>query len=96
VPSERIDRIMVAVIDEARARTRGLVELPAGEDVVLEIVRDKPWLASCDYLGDLRSRIAVNVDLPKSAMELLRLYAFPAAARFACPSTVPPPPSASS
>jgi hypothetical protein len=40
---------------------------------VLEIVHDKPWLASCDYLGDLRSRIAVNIDVPKSAMELLRL-----------------------
>ena len=41
--------------------------------MVLEIVRDKPWLAFCDYLGGLRSRIAVNVDLPISAFELLRL-----------------------
>ena len=39
----------------------------------LEIVRDEPWLAFCDYLGDLRSRIAVNVDLPMSAIELLVL-----------------------
>ena len=46
---------------------------PAGEGVVLEIVRDKPWWASCDYLGDLRSRIAVNVTLPMSAIELLIL-----------------------
>jgi hypothetical protein len=30
-------------------------------------------MASCDYLGDLRSRIAVNVDLPLSAIELLIL-----------------------
>ena len=36
-------------------------------------MRDKPWLAFCDYLGDLRSRIAVNVDLPMSAIELLIL-----------------------
>ena len=56
-----------------RAWTRGLVELPDGEDVVLEIVRDKPWWASCDYLGDLRSRVAVNIDLPMSAVELLVL-----------------------
>jgi hypothetical protein len=73
VPGEQIERIMAALIDEARAQTRDLVDLPAGEDVVLEIVHDKPWLASCDYLGDLRSRIAVNIDVPKSAMELLRL-----------------------
>ena len=64
---------MAAVIEEARAWTRGLVELPDGEGVVLEIVRDEPWLAFCDYLGDLRSRIAVNVDLPMSAIELLIL-----------------------
>ena len=36
-------------------------------------MHDEPWLAFCSYLGDLRSRIAVNVDLPISAMELLRL-----------------------
>ncbi len=73
VPSEQIARTMAAVIGEARALTRGLVELPAGEGVVLEIVRDKPWWADCHYLGDLRSRIAVNVDLPMSALELLRI-----------------------
>jgi len=73
VPTEQIERTMAAVIEEARAWTRGLVELPADEGVVLEIVRDKPWWASCDYLGDLRSRIAVNVTLPMSAIELLIL-----------------------
>ncbi len=73
MPAEQVERTMAAVIEEARAWTRGLVELPDGEGVVLEIVRDKPWLAFCDYLGDLRSRIAVNVDLPLSALELLRL-----------------------
>ena len=73
VPSGEIERTMAAVIDEARAWTRGLVELPAGEGVVLEIVRDKPWWADCHYLGDLRSRISVNVDLPMSALELLRI-----------------------
>jgi hypothetical protein len=73
VPTEQVERTVAAVIEEARAWTRGLVELPAGEGVVLEIVRDKPWWAFCDYLGDLGSRIAVNVDLPMSALELLRL-----------------------
>jgi hypothetical protein len=43
------------------------------KDVVIEIVRDKPWWASCDYLGDLRSRIALNITLPMSALELLIL-----------------------
>jgi hypothetical protein len=73
VPTEQIERIIASVIEEARTRTRGLVDLPAGEGVVLEIVRDEPWLAFCAYLGDLRSRIAVNVDLPMSAIQLLVL-----------------------
>jgi hypothetical protein len=73
VPTEQIERTIAAVIEEARAWTRRLVGLPAGEGVVLETVRDKPWWASCDYLGDLRSRIAVNVTLPMSAIELLIL-----------------------
>jgi hypothetical protein len=71
VPAERIERTIAAVVEEARAWTRGLVELPDGEGVLLEIVRDKPWWASCDYLGDLRRRVVVNVDLPMSAVELL-------------------------
>jgi hypothetical protein len=73
VPTEQIERTIAAVIEEARVWTRGMVELPDGEGVVLEIVRGKPWWASCDYLGDLRSRIAVNVTLPMSAIELLIL-----------------------
>jgi hypothetical protein len=73
VPAARIERIAGAVIEEARASTRRLVDLPEGESVELEIVRGKPWLGFCEYLGDLRSRISVNVDLPISAMELLVL-----------------------
>jgi hypothetical protein len=75
VPTEQIESTLAAAIAEARARTRELVGLPSGEDVVLEIVRDKPWWASCDYLGDLRSRIAINVDLPMSSIEVLVLAA---------------------
>jgi hypothetical protein len=73
VPIDQVERTLAAVIEEARAWTRGLVELPDGEGVVLEIVRDRPWLAFCGYLGDLRSRIEVNFDLPMSAIELLIL-----------------------
>lgn len=73
VPAERVEETIGAVIETARGQTRGLVDLPAGEGVEVEIVRDKPWWAFCGYLGDLRSTISVNVDLPMSAVELLRL-----------------------
>lgn len=73
VPVDLIEPTMQAVIEEARRRTRDVVELPDGEGVGLEIVRDVPWMAFCEYLGDFRSTIEVNVDLPLSAIELLVL-----------------------
>jgi hypothetical protein len=73
VPVEKVEETVAAVIEEARSWTRRLIELPDGEGVELEIVRDEPWLAFCEYLGDLRSRISLNVDLPHSGIELLVL-----------------------
>lgn len=73
VPAEHVERTVAAVVEEARAATRSLVELPEGEGVVVESVHDEPWLAYNHYLGGLRSRISVNVDLPTSALDLLRL-----------------------
>lgn len=73
VPGDRVERTVAAVIELAREQTRGLVALPAGEGVDLEIVHDEPWLGFNLYLGDLRGRISVNVDLPMSALDLLHL-----------------------
>ena len=73
VPSEQVERAVAAIIERAREATRDLIDLPDGEGVALEIVHDEPWMAFCNYLGDLRSRIEVNVDLPQSAFALLVL-----------------------
>lgn len=73
VPTDRVERAVAAVMAVARARTRELVDLPADEGVVLETVGDVPWLAYNFYLGDLRGRVAVNVDLPMSPMNLIHL-----------------------
>lgn len=71
IPAERVEELFATVVEAARAWTRGVVDLPAGEGVEIEIVRDVPWLAYCEYLGGLQSRISVNVDLPLSAFDLL-------------------------
>src|SRR5947208_736122 len=68
VPVEQVEESLAAVIEEARSWTRRLFGLPEGEGVELEIVHDKPWMAFCGYLGNLRSHIAVNVDLPMSGI----------------------------
>jgi hypothetical protein len=73
VPTEQVERTIAAVIEDVRRWTGRLIELPEGEGVAVEIVRDEPWLAFCEYLGDLRSRISVNITLPMSAVELLVL-----------------------
>jgi hypothetical protein len=73
VPADRVEATVAAVIERAREATRGLVDLPAGEVVELATVHDEPWLAFCHYRGGLHSRIVVNVDVPLTAMELLRL-----------------------
>ena len=53
VPADRIEDAVAAAIDAARDSTRRLVDLPPGEGVELELVRDVPWLAFCEYLGEL-------------------------------------------
>jgi len=73
VPAGQVEPIVAAVIERARAWTGELVELPPGEDIELEIVRDKPWLGFQQYLGNLHGQIFINASLPKSAMELLHL-----------------------
>lgn len=69
VPADAVEQTVASLIETGRAWTRERVDLPAGEGVVVEVVRDKPWLAYCRYLGDYRSLISVNVDHPYSAFD---------------------------
>ena len=73
VPSEQVEQTVAALIEAGRAWTNERVGLPAGEEVVLETVRDEPWIGYCRYLGGYRSLISVNLDLPFSAFEMAQL-----------------------
>jgi hypothetical protein len=73
VPADRVEAVAAAAIDAARDCTRELVELPEGEGIDLEIVHDVPWMGYCEYVGDLRSRVSINGDLPFSVIDLIRL-----------------------
>jgi hypothetical protein len=68
-----------AVLDDLlpllRARTEALVPLPEGEQLTLEPVHDEPWWAFNYYLGDLRSRVVLNLDVPTTGYDLIRLAA---------------------
>jgi hypothetical protein len=73
VPTEAVERAAAGAIEVGREWTRRIVDLPESEGVDLEVVRDKPWLAFNHYLGDTRSQVEINVELPISALDLLHL-----------------------
>lgn len=57
-----------------RSRTETLlVGMPDGESVELEPVTDEPWWAFNYYLGELRSRVVLNVDVPTTGHDLIHL-----------------------
>jgi len=73
VPKEKLLPLFTACRDEAQRRTQQLFTLPAGEEIVLQIVEQQPWSAYNWYLGDYRSRVDVNTDLPVRANSMLEL-----------------------
>lgn len=60
---------------ETRRRTTGIVELPNDGGVEITLVKDQRWSAYNWYLGNGRSLIEFNTDLPLSATSLLATFA---------------------
>ncbi len=75
VPADRLGAVLSDIVEELRRRTRELVGLPAGESYELQLVTDEPWAAYNYYEGSLRSRIAVNTDVPMATNFLTELMA---------------------
>ncbi|MEZ5996328.1 MAG: hypothetical protein R3C25_11305 [Hyphomonadaceae bacterium] len=64
IPSDRLQAVMQAAIDECRARTRANIDLPADERFDMEIVTGQSWGAYNWYQGGNRSLIQINAGLP--------------------------------
>lgn len=60
---------------ECRQRTRRLFDLPADEDIEIRLVSQQPWGAYNWFLGNGRSLIEFNTDIPISALGLLDTFA---------------------
>ncbi len=73
VAPERVLPLMERCCEEARRRTGQLFNLPEGEAVDLRTVTGQPWSAYNWYLGDYRSRVEINTDLPVRANTMLLL-----------------------
>ena len=70
VPPEKVMGILEALTARLRERTNELLGLPEGEASELELVTGEHWSAYNYYLGGLRSRVAVNTDIPLNASVL--------------------------
>ena len=75
VPADVLPSAIASLADDLRQRTERLFGLPEGEQVDFELVTGKPWSGFNTYLGDLRSRVDVNVDLPVLSTALAHLVA---------------------
>ena len=75
VPADRLEAAIASLADDFRERTDRLFGLPEGEHVDFELVRNQPWSGFNYYLGGLRSRVAINVDLPVLSPTLPHLVA---------------------
>jgi hypothetical protein len=75
VSAEKVAPALRDAVEVLRARTAGLFELPAGERLVVEEVRDEPWWAFTYYLGGLQSRVVINLDVPDTCDDVVELAA---------------------
>ncbi len=64
IPTDRLDAVFDAAIEECKRRTAARIDLPADESFSVEYVNDKPWSGYNWYQGGFRSLIQVNTDLP--------------------------------
>jgi len=75
VPVDRLPDALHSLADDFRERTQQTFGLPEGEHVDWELATDQPWSGFNYYLGGLRSRVAINVDLPVLSPSLAHLVA---------------------
>jgi hypothetical protein len=75
VPAEQLHEVLESIVEDLRKRTSNLLGLPEGESYALELVSDEPWAAYNYYEGGLRSRIAVNTDVPMATNFVTELMA---------------------
>jgi hypothetical protein len=75
VPVDKLRPAIESLAEDFRARTSDAFGLPDGEGVEFDLVTNEPWAGFNYYLGDLRSRVAINTDLPVLSPTLGHLVA---------------------
>ncbi|OXR42297.1 hypothetical protein B7C42_05496 [Nocardia cerradoensis] len=75
IPPQRLTDCVQAFSGALRELVRERYPLPDHEQVEYEIVGDKPWSGFNYYLGNFRSRVAINSDLKQHMAQLPALIA---------------------
>jgi hypothetical protein len=75
IAPDQLEPAVHALSSALRDRVRGEVGLPPEETVRYEVVSDKPWSGFNYYLGNFRSRVAINTDLGHRMSNLPHLVA---------------------
>jgi hypothetical protein len=75
VPRDKLEPAIRSLADDLRERTHRQFGLPDGEHVEWVFETGKPWSGFNYYEGDLRSRVAINIDLPVLSLALGHLVA---------------------
>ncbi len=75
IPPERLSACVEAFSSALRELVRARYPLPDHEHVIYEVVGDKPWSGFNYYLGNYRSRVAINSDLKQHMAHLPQLIA---------------------
>ncbi len=75
IAPDTLPAVIDSLADDLRERTDRLFGLPEGEHIDWVLVTDEPWSGFNYYLGDLRSRVAINLDLPVLSTSIAHLVA---------------------
>ncbi len=75
VAPEKLEPAMGSLLEDLRERTQRLFGLPEGEHVELRFVTGQPWSGFNYYMGDLHSRVEINLDLPVLSTAVAHLAA---------------------
>jgi hypothetical protein len=75
IPIEKAKGLLPVVIQKLRTLTDQKFNLPAEESFSVEFVSDQPWMAYNWYLGNSKSRIEINTDIPMRVSVLPGLMA---------------------
>ncbi|WP_263417673.1 hypothetical protein [Terriglobus albidus] len=73
VPAKHIPAVFETALKVCREQTRAHISMPAGEQVDVVYVINKPWAAFSRYLGNAHSQIQVNLEFPQTVDRLLDL-----------------------